>query len=456
MTTVRTAFLSIITATLAMTCASAGVSAEDNPKQPSSQMSQQSGETGSNKAADQDPIRQGELLTLQRCIVIAMERQPAIIAARNTVLGNQSRVGEAQAGYYPQIGISGGYSRGTEASASGSSPRSADDYTAGVTVSQNIYDFGKTSSQVKTQQFNLDASRSGLENTSVQIVFNVKQTYYAAAQAKRNRDLAEEVVRQFEQHLDQAKAFLKVGTSPRFDVIKAEVDVSSSRLNLIRANNSLRIAIANLNNAMGVPDAPDYIIEDNLNYRKYAVAFDDALAKAYANRQDMQAITSQIKAAEQSVAFARAGYLPTVTGNAAYGRTGNDFPLQENWNVGVTISMPLFNGFLTRNQISGAEANLRVLQANRELLKQAVHLDVRQAFLNLKEAEDSIPTAELAVKQATESLDISNGRYATGVGSPVEVTDAQTAYSNAKLAYIQALSDYRIAIAGLEKAQGER
>lgn len=95
-------------------------------------------------------------------------------------------------------------------------------------------------------------------------------------------------------------------------------------------------------------------------------------------------------------------------------------------------------------------------KANEDLVRQTIVLDVQQAYLNLKEAENRIPTAEITVTQATENLDIANGRYAAGVGSPIEVTDAQVTYINAKTTYIQALSDYKVTQASLEKAMGVR
>jgi outer membrane protein TolC len=109
---------------------------------------------------------------------------------------------------------------------------------------------------------------------------------------------------------------------------------------------------------------------------------------------------------------------------------------------------------LTQYQVEESKATLNVLKANEESLRQGVFLEVQQAYLNLQDAEERIPTAELAVRQTEENLDIANGRYAAGVGNPIEVTDAQVAYTNAKTSYIQALYDYKVAQASLEKAMG--
>jgi outer membrane protein TolC len=423
------------------------------------------------KAEAQEIIKKGESLNLERCVEIALKMQPSIVAAAHNVNANVSRIGQSKANYYPQINWSSSYSRissasgrsgsslsstGTTVSSFDGTEESFDEYSTGFNLSQTIYDFGKTPTQVMIQNFNLDSSRSDLENVTDQVIFNVRQTYYGVLQSKRNRDVSMEAVKQFQQHLEQAKGFYEVGTKPKFDVTKAEVDLSSAKLNLIKAENALRLAVVNLNNAMGIPDAPEYILEDNLSFQKYNMTFEDALSKAYQSRPDLKAIVAKRQAAGSSMELAKTGYYPVLTGNAAYSWAGEKFPLEHGWNVGAALSFPLFSGFLTKYQVEEANANLNVLRANEELLRQTVFLEVQQAYLNIKDAEERIPTAELTVKQAEENFEIANGRYAAGVGNPIEVTDAEVSLSNAKTSYIQALYDYKVAWASLKKAMGIR
>jgi TolC family type I secretion outer membrane protein len=399
-------------------------------------------------------IKKGEILNMERCLEIAKKKQPNIIAAMNTVNINKSKVGQAKANYYPQLDWSSGYSKSYPFSATSS--RLYDEYSSSISLKQNIYDFGKTSTQVEIQKLNTDSSNVDLESVLDQVVFNVKQGYYGILQAKRNRDVTEEAVKQFEKHLEQAKGFYEVGTKPKFDVTKAEVDLSNAKLNLIKAENALRVARVILSNAMGVPDAPEYSLMDNLTFVKYDITFEDVLKRAYKQRADLRSLLIKKKAAEASIEVSKKDYYPTLSGNAAYGKTGEKFPLEDSWNVGMTIKFPLFSGFSTEYQVEEATSNLNLLKANEETLRQEILLEVQQAYLNLQEARDRIFTAEITVKQAEENLELANGRYAAGVGNPVEVTDAQVAYSSAKTAHIQALYDYRIAQASIEKAIGER
>lgn len=415
----------------------------------------------------EEVVQKGEQLTIERCVEIALTRNPVLVAARGSMNASESRIGQAKANYYPQLNWTSGYSRispasggsqgnslSTGSSSSGGS-NAFDQYTSGATLSQNIYDFGRTSTQVRISNLNFDASRSDLENVTEQVIFSVKQSYYAVVQAKYNRLVAEDTVKQTQQHLEQAKGFFEVGTKPKFDVIKAEVDVSNAKLNLIKVGNDYRIAVVNLNNAMGIPSAPEYTLHENLVFDRYEITFEEALARAYENRPDVKSAVAKRQAAETSIDAAKSNFYPFLTGNAGYNWSGGRIDqMEHSWNVGAALSFPIFSGFLTKYQVSEAKANLDVQKANEESLKQTVFLEVQQAYLILRAAEEAIPTAKLGVEQAQENLDIANGRYSAGVGNPIEVTDAEVSLANARLNYIQSLYADKVAQAALEKAMG--
>jgi outer membrane protein TolC len=412
------------------------------------------------RSEGEEIIRQGETLTLERCIEIALKLQPTLIAARNSVNVNESRVGQAKASYYPWIDWSSSYSRIKPAAPSsgsfGGSNDSYNQYATGFSLNQLISDFGKTPAQVNIENLTLDSSRSDLRNTTDQIILNVKQAYYTVVQAKYTKIVAEDTVRQTQQQLDQAKGFYEVGTRPKFDVTKAEVDVSNAKLNLIRKENALRISYITLNNVMGIPGAPEYTLDEKMSFEKYEITLEDAVAQAYQNRSDLKSLILRRQAAEKSVDLAKTGYYPVLSGNAGYTWSGEKFPLEDGWNVGATLSFPLFSGFLTKYQVEEAKANLNVLTANEESLRQVIFLEVQEAYLTLRAAEDAIPTAKLGVEQAQENLEIANGRYAAGVGNPIEVTDAEVGLANARTSYIQTLYADKVAQASLEKAMGLR
>ncbi|MDD5712200.1 MAG: TolC family protein, partial [Smithellaceae bacterium] len=363
----------------------------------------------------------------------------------------------ARANYYPQINWQSSYSRNYSRSSSTSllSPKNPyNDYESNVSLNQNIYDFNRTSLQVQIAKLGRDSSAEDLANTLELVALNVKLAYYTLLRAEKARAIAAEVVEQFQQHLNQAQGFFDVGRVPKSDVTKAEVDLSTARINLLTANNDLQNARVGLNVAMGLTDAPFYEIEDNLALSPQEMSFEEILGDAYQRRPDLLSLRKKTEAQERTVDLSKKGYYPTLSGSAAYGFGGQDFPLQNGWNVGAAVNVPIFSGFSTRYQIDQAKANLTIQKANEEALRQSIYMDVKQAYLNLQAAREKIGAADLAVKQATENYDLANGRYNAGVGSPIELTDALVSLNNAKTAYVGALYDYKIAQANLEKAMG--
>lgn len=399
-------------------------------------------------------IRPGETLTLTRIIAITRHNQPAILAARHRILADESRLGQEKSRFYPQVDASGSYNRMKSALIGIAMDRTYDYQSVGLSGNQMIYDFGRTSTRVRIQETTLDSTRAELDSTDELFVFNSKIAYYDVLKAARNREVAGETVRQFERHLEQARGFFAAGVKPKYDVTKAEVDLSSARLLLIQAENSLRLARVVLNNSMGLPDAPDYRLEDNLDFSPFTLPFDQALPMALNHRPDLRALTLKHQAAVHSIDLARKGYAPSITGNGGIAHSGEPGTMSDEWNLGIAFTVPIFNGYLTRHQIGEARANADVLAANVTALRQTIHQQVEQNYLNLREAEERITTTKLAIQQAEENFDIASGRYNAGVGDPIEVTDAETLLVEARASHIRALYDYRMAQTGIEQSIG--
>jgi outer membrane protein len=400
-----------------------------------------------------EPIQAGAQLTLEKCLDIARQTNPQVMTAEEGVNASRSRIGQARANYFPQLNLSSGYNHNW--SETGPAESSSNRYSTSIGISQDIWDFGKTSTQVEIGKLNLDSAFFNLADVSSQIVLQVKQAYYQVLQARKAEEVSREAVAQFQKHLEQAQGFYETGRSPKFDVTTAEVDLGNARVNLISAENATQLAFINLNNAMGIPEAPGYTVEDNLALRRPEITLDEALKTAYRNRPDLNDAVTVSKSAELSVTLAQKDYYPLLSGSAGYGWSGDDFSQKDkNWTAGVALSVPIFNGLSTRYKVEEARANLRAAESQEETLRQTVFLEVKQAFLTLQEAVAKIPVAELTVTQARENLELANGRYQAGVGSPIEVTDSQASYSQAQYTYIQALYQYQTAQANLDKAMG--
>jgi len=398
-------------------------------------------------------IREGEILTLERCLELALRNNPSIVGARANLRLYETKINQAKANYYPQVTWDTQYSRVGPYSDNLSQYNS---YATNIGLSQNIFDFQRTPLKVEIAKINTQSVARDLENIETEVANTVKQAFYSLLQAQKNKGVAEETFKNFDLHLKQAKGFYEAGTKPRIDVIKAEVDLSNARLNLIQAENAVRLARIALNNAMGIKDTPAYNISEELKIPIKLMPLSEAIREAYKNRHDLNSLRLKKEAANKSLLLAKKNYFPTVTGNAAYGFEGNEFPLGRGWQVGASVSIPIFSGFLTRYQVEEAKFNYDVITSQIENLENDIRRDVEQAYSNLIEAKDRINAAEKTLKYAKENADLATGRYNVGIGSPIEVTDALVALANAQTSYISALVDFKKAEAALEKAMGKK
>jgi outer membrane protein TolC len=196
---------------------------------------------------------------------------------------------------------------------------------------------------------------------------------------------------------------------------------------------------------------------------------DEAREIAYETRPELKSFEAQRRAQDQNIATARRGHLPDLIfdGNFARRHTSNDgngvhnggnlniFPLQAGWQVQLTLNIPIFDGFRTTNRVDETLHTYYVIKAQEEQQRQQVALDVEQAYLRLVELRERIKANEAAATAAKENLDLANGRYQVGVGSIIEVTDAQQLYTDAQTTYVRALYDYKIADAQLTRAIGK-
>ena len=425
--------------------------------------------------AEELPFEPGKPLTLSQVRAIALKFHPALVASKETVLANKALVEQALAAYYPQVNLNNSYTAFTtnfstspiSNPAGGAigvpTPRPnrwsatfTDILNTNVTATQTIYDFGRTSNAVKINRENVKASQEGVSITRQNVILNVDEAYYSVLQAKRLITVAEDTVKQTREHLGQAQAFFRSGTHPKIDVTKAEVDLANAELSLIQARNNYQVAQVTLNNAMGLRQDLQFEIEDSLDYKPREITLAEILKTAFDQRPELSQFKAQERAQEATIKLAKAGYYPILSGSASYlyRSTGFDKTFYWDWFISGTLSIPLFSGFSTPAQIAQGQANLRSLRAQEENTKLNIRLEGEQAYLGLTLADEQIRVTEKTVSQAQENYNLATGRYRVGVGSPLEITDAEVSLANARANYIQALYNYKIGEAKIDKAMG--
>lgn len=416
---------------------------------------------GAGLSAQEAPIKAGDPLNLEKAIDIGLKMNPAIMGSQYSMKAREAQLGQARAGYFPKIDGSAGFTRNFEVKNTQDPYYTSllDQYNqnvANVSLRQMLFDFWRTPTSVDVGKLNVESSRQDIDNSINTVANSVKSSYYGVLKARRSRDVNVEVVDQYAKHLRIAVIFFEGGKKPKYDVTKAELDLSQAKLNLINAENDLKVAWVTLNNAMGIDGDAEYAIHDNLAFEKYGVTLEDALKTAYQTRPDLKSLEAQRDSAERSVDRAKQEYYPQLNGNAQYNFAGSKYPVGQGWYAGVALSVNLFDGLSTTNKVAEAQANKQSVDAKISSMKLQIMLDVKQAWLALIKAKQTIDTTNVQIRQAGENLEITNLRYDAGLATPLEVTDATVTYSQAKLANISALFDYKVARANMEKAMGSR
>jgi outer membrane protein len=406
----------------------------------------------------------GKPLTLEQCTAMALKYHPSLRASQATIEASKFRVEQALSTYYPQVNLTGSYNTSTSNFVSvGTSVRSTggydwtfqDLYSAGLALNQNIYDFGRTAHNVTLNRENVKASEQDLTTTKQLVVLNLKQAYFGVLQTLRLIQVAEDTIKQMQDHLAQAKGFYEAGTRPKIDVTKAGVDLANAELALVQARNNYQVAQVTLNNALGLRQDLNFPIEDTLALKPVEITREEILKAAYEQRPELLQLKARQQAQEATIKLAQSSYYPVLSGTANYLYRGPE-PGEMFWDlsVGAILSIPLFSGFSSPNQVAEARANLRNLQAQEESLKLNIRLEADQAYLSLKLAFEQVAVTEKSQAQAQENFELATGRYQVGVGSPLEVTDAEVLLANARANNVTALYNYKIAEARIEKAMG--
>ena len=207
-----------------------------------------------------EEIQQGQVLSLNDCIDLAIQNSPEIEIYKQQVEVQDSRVGQSKAKYFPTVGASVGYDYGNTDNKYGSNQNNTT--SARVALNQLIYSFGKVLSQVKMQKFYKISSEFDLQNAILVTSNNVKSAYYGVLAAKANVDIQRANVYVNERQYDRTKAFFDEGLVSKIDLVNQEVYLSDSKIGLVNAENLYEQAILQLNSAMYITDAPEYQIEN--------------------------------------------------------------------------------------------------------------------------------------------------------------------------------------------------
>ncbi len=325
-----------------------------------------------------------------------------------------------------------------------------------ISASLPIFTGGELQGQIGQAKANYRSMLSAEEQAYNEMKETATTGYFNMLNATNMKALRQESVDRLQAHLDNVIAQYNVGIVARADVLRSEVELANAQQNYITASNQYDVAEATLNNIIGTPLGTTLLLKDRLQYEPYENDMAYCLAYSEQHRPELKQAEYGVDAAEAALVVARSGHMPKVYASASNSWASESWPGDDNeeWQVGVTASMNVFDSGVTWSKIHAAQENLAKAKESQRQIKDNVELEVRTDYLNLREAEKRITTTQVAVASAEEDYHIAVVRYQAGVGTNIDVMDAQEALTQAKTNYYQALYNYNTSKAALNTSMG--
>jgi len=414
------------------------------------------------------------VLTLPESIAIALRNNAMVAAAQEGVRGAEELQQDARKAFFPKLNLSYEYIRLNEVptfsipAIPGYLPRSFEfpigtqnNYTLALQATQPLFTGGALWANYRINKLGVDVARADETRVNRDLILNVKVAYFTILKAQRNLEVARQSVAQLQAHRDTAQSFYEVGLVPKTDLLYAEVQLANGEQMLVQADNGVEQAKASFNTVLGRNINTPVAVEDIMTLTPFTLSLEECLARAERERAEIKANDLRTQQARAALDQTRSAYFPTVSAIGSVERFGDEpdvhgsrFQDTESWTIAVQASWDFWEWGRTRNRV--AHSRTRVNQAEDTLrdLKDQIALEVKNAYLLLREAEKHIAVAQKAVEFAEENYRISEERYREQLATSIDVLDGQTLLTKAKRDYNNSLGDYNIEWARLERAMG--
>lgn len=445
-------------------------------------------------SAEVAAVQKGMVLSLEDCIEIALKNSPNVKKSRYNYRLSKTDVNIAKASYFPTIGIGTGFNYND----SHSNIRNTNNnyYSAEASISQLIWNFGKTNARIRMQKFNQISSEFNFDNSVISTIYAVKNNYYGVLAAKATVDVNRANVQINERNYQRTKAYFDEGIKSKIDLVNSEVYLSDSKVTLVQSVKNYQNALVKLNNSMYIAYAPEYEIKntetfnfkrseipvnltkisekkdlsnppqnitdatltssvekldvmENFNFKPFPHTFEESVEIAIKNRPDLKAYENTLKAMKQSLLYIKREYYPEITGSAGYGF--RDTNSTNSFSLGINLKSSV-NIMSKKSEIDAGKIQVELAQNEIDLLKQNIYFEVQAAYIDMIQLEKQIPLLAVKVRQTLENLELADGRYFVGIGDYIELQDAKVNYNNAQQSYVEAVYNYNVARAQLEQA----
>jgi len=408
-------------------------------------------------------------LTIDNAIRIALDRNKSIQMQKSEIDYARGNRLYALSRFLPKANVNYDYTYREAVLATESLPdhrkdtRIFTDYESdnifSVTAKEEFFDGGASIANYKQAEIELTSQKETLRATILEVEFETRRLFYGLLLAYETRRIALDLVEQAREHYERVEMLYGQGTTSRFDVLQSKVQVARLIPQLVNAENAIELTKVDIKKLLDLDISFDVHAIGKLAFRPMEINEENFLLEAYEHRPEMRLKTLGVDIDKWGIEFAKSTGLPHVSGNFAYSAKSDDVAnmvnkRHDNWAIGLSTSIAIFDGFSTAAKINEARAKYAHARLDREDYMKQIEVDVESACLNMGEAEAIINAQKDSIVEAKESLRLSEVRFDTGVGINLDVFDAQVALAQIEQSLVQAIYDYIMAKADLEKVMG--
>jgi outer membrane protein len=380
--------------------------------------------------------------TLEQAWTIALQRDHQLAATQQKERAADYQHAAAEALRLPTVSMNAGYTRleyqpAMQLSIPGlpflqgvSLPFAQDAaYSAGVSVTAPLYTGGKISGGIAAARAQSEAMHANTEQARADLKYALAVSYIAVLRAQHAVTLVHSHIATISRHVSDVQALSDQGYVARHDLLATEVELASAQQLGLQAENALALASADYNRWLGRSQDSTVEIADLAADGPATDGADlpDLLNSAYAQRKELLVLDKQAQAYKNQASSVSAGNLPQIGLSAGWNKLENRYLVDDKgWWVGVVLKWNLFDGAAVRNQAAQLQATAQAVQDMQDDARERIALQVRQSWLNQKEANARMQLVEKALQQADETLALARERYSAGLAPNSEVLDAET------------------------------
>ena len=407
-------------------------------------------------------------LNLPKTVQMALDYNRDIKNSQYALKKAEYAINQAQAGKKPTVDYTFGAQRNRAtdaatynraASLMGGANSITNAFSNGISVNIPLYTGGLVEGQIDVAKLGKTNAQEEILRVEQATKYSAIEGYYGLLAYQELQGVYHEAVDNLQGHLDNVQAQYNVGTKAKVDVLSSDVSLANAKTTAITADNNVAVAESNLNNILGLPLETKLNLADHqLPFDTYNISLQEATDYAMKYRPEVLQAAIAVQEAERNIDIANAGNRPTVAITGGNDWADNTFPgidaNKRSWKVAAGVTYSLYDGGATKAKVNQAKQDLLVARETEQKTREAVQLEVKQAYLNIRSAAQKVEETQTVVDQARENYRIQNIRYQAGVGINLDVLDAQLSLNEAQVNHIQALYDYNVGIAKLEQVMG--